>query len=121
MVLSKIDEILAWEAQHQNERDTKFVELGEVSVRGAGGAVLAARTTQVVSMNFWKGDFLNRGGKAYYLMSIHENLPPPVKKELKAVGWTKGLELAKLARKGGAALQKCNLVAQSPGNGDRRL
>ena len=27
-VLSKIDEILAWEQRRENERDTKFVELG---------------------------------------------------------------------------------------------
>ncbi len=32
-------------------------------------------------------------------MSIHENLPPEVRKELKEVGWAKGLELAKLAKK----------------------
>src|SRR5437763_6660118 len=37
--------------------------------------------------------------KAYYLMSIHEHLPPQVRRELKQVGWTKGLELAKLARR----------------------
>ena len=37
--------------------------------------------------------------KAYYLMSIHENLPPQVKKELKEVGWAKGIELVKLARR----------------------
>jgi hypothetical protein len=36
--------------------------------------------------------------KAYYLMSIHEQLPPEAKRELKQVGWTKGVELAKLAR-----------------------
>src|SRR5438094_3701906 len=36
--------------------------------------------------------------KAYYLMSIHEYLPPQVRKELKQVGWTKGRELAKLVR-----------------------
>ena len=34
-------------------------------------------------------------------MSIHEHLPPQVRKELKQVGWTKGLELAKLARRDG--------------------
>ena len=28
--------------------------------------------------------------KAYYLMSIHEHLPPQARKELKEVGWTKG-------------------------------
>jgi hypothetical protein len=37
--------------------------------------------------------------KAYYPMSIHEHLPPEVKLELKQVGWSKGLELAKLARR----------------------
>jgi len=31
-------------------------------------------------------------------MSIHEHLPPEVKRQLKVVGW-KGLELAKLARR----------------------
>src|SRR5437868_1795939 len=34
-------------------------------------------------------------------MSIHEHLPPQARKELKEVGWTKGLELAKLARRDG--------------------
>ena len=37
--------------------------------------------------------------KAYYLMSIHEHLPPQARKELKEVGWAKGIELAKLARR----------------------
>ena len=32
-------------------------------------------------------------------MSIHEHLPPDARKELKEVGWTKGLELAKIARR----------------------
>ena len=52
--------------------------------------------------------------KAYYLMSIHEHLPPQVRKELKQVGWTKGVELAKLARRQGQSFEKCNLAAQSP-------
>jgi len=34
-------------------------------------------------------------------MSIHEHLPPQARRELKEVGWTKGLELAKLARRDG--------------------
>jgi hypothetical protein len=37
--------------------------------------------------------------KAYYLMSIHEHLPPQARKQLKEVGWAKGLELAKLAKR----------------------
>jgi len=38
--------------------------------------------------------------KACYLISIHEHLPQ-VRKDLKEVGWTKRLELAKLARRDG--------------------
>jgi hypothetical protein len=34
-------------------------------------------------------------------MSIHEHLPTQARKELKEVGWTKGLELAKVARRDG--------------------
>ena len=37
--------------------------------------------------------------KAYYLMSIHEHLPAQARRELKEVGWSKGLELAKLAKR----------------------
>jgi hypothetical protein len=37
--------------------------------------------------------------QACYLMSIHENLPSQARKELKKVGWAKGIELAKLARR----------------------
>ena len=32
-------------------------------------------------------------------MSIHEHLPPQARRELNEVGWTKGLELAKIARR----------------------
>jgi hypothetical protein len=34
-------------------------------------------------------------------MSIHEHLPPQARKGLKEIGWTKGRELAKLARRDG--------------------
>ena len=37
--------------------------------------------------------------KAYYLMSIHKHLPPQARRELKGVGWTKELELAKVSRR----------------------
>ena len=32
---------------------------------------------------------------------IHEHLPPQARKQLKEVGWAKGIELAKLARRDG--------------------
>jgi hypothetical protein len=50
---------------------------------------------------FWARRFPESRRKAYYLMSIHEHLPPQARKELKEVGWTKGLELAEVARRDG--------------------
>jgi hypothetical protein len=37
--------------------------------------------------------------KAYYLMAIHEHLPPIRRRELEQIGWTKARELAKVARR----------------------
>jgi hypothetical protein len=99
-VLSRIDSILAWEAQHDNERDTRFVELGKCLCEVRAGQYW--RLEKLKSFDeFLARRFPESRRKAYYLMSIHEHLPPQVKRELKAVGWTKGVELAKLARKQG--------------------
>lgn len=97
-VLGKIDEILAWEKQREMERDTKFVELGRYLCEVRAGQYW--RVENLASFD----DFLDRRfpesrRKAYYLMSIHEHLPPQARKELKKVGWSKGIELAKLARR----------------------
>src|SRR5579864_2242305 len=97
-VLSKIDEILAWERRKEAEKDTRFVELGKYLCE-----VRASQYWRVEKLASFD-DFLARRfpesrRKAYYLMSIHEHLPPAAKRELKQVGWTKGLELAKLARR----------------------
>jgi len=99
-VLTKIDEILVWERRKDAERDTRFVELGRYLCE-----VRAGQYWRVENLNSFD-DFLEKRfpesrRKAYYLMSIHEHLPPQVRKELKEVGWTKGLELAKLARRDG--------------------
>ena len=99
-VLTKIDEILAWEQRNEAERDTKFVELGRYLVRSPSGAVLAAENLKSFD-EFLGRRFPESRRKAYYLMSIHEHLPPQARRELKQVGWTKGLELAKLARRDG--------------------
>jgi hypothetical protein len=96
-VLTKIDEILAWEQRKETERDTKFVELGRYLCE-----VRAGQYWRLENLNsfdeFLERRFPESRRKAYYLMSIHENLSPQVRKELKQVGWTKGRELAKLAR-----------------------
>jgi hypothetical protein len=52
-------------------------------------------------MNFLETRFPESRRKAYYLMSIHEHLPPQARRELNEVGWTKGVELVKVARRDG--------------------
>jgi hypothetical protein len=97
-VLTKIDEILAWEKQKEAERDTRFVELGRYLCEVRAGQYW--RVEDVKSFDeFLKRRFPESRRKAYYLMSIHEHLPPQARRELKEVGWTKGLELAKIARR----------------------
>ena len=98
LVLSKIDEILAWEANRGQERDVRFVDLGRY-------------LCEVRAEQYWRLDdlksfdeFLERKfpesrRKAYYLMAIHERLPRIAKPDLKMVGWSKALELAKVARR----------------------
>src|ERR1019366_3353799 len=94
-VLNKIDEILAWEERHENERDTRFVELGQHLCEVRAGQYWRLENLKSFD-EFLERRFPESRRKAYYLMSIHEHLPPQVRRELKQVGWTKGLELAKL-------------------------
>jgi hypothetical protein len=97
-VLTKIDEILAWEKQKEAERDTRFVELGRYLCEVRAGQYW--RVENVKSFDeFLERRFPESRRKAYYLMSIHEHLLPQARRELKEVGWTKGLELAKIARR----------------------
>ena len=96
-VLTKIDQILAWEQRYEAERDTRFVELGRYLCEVRAGQYW--RVEKLKSFDeFLQRRFPESRRKAYYLMSIHEHLPPQVRRELKEIGWTKGRELAKLAR-----------------------
>jgi hypothetical protein len=97
-VLSKIDEILAWERRKEAEKDTRFVELGRYLCEVRAGQYWRLENLKSFD-EFLERRFPESRRKAYYLMSIHEHLPPEAKRELKQVGWTKGLELAKLARR----------------------
>jgi hypothetical protein len=99
-VLTKIDEILAWEQRKDSERDTKFVELGRYLCEVRAGQYWRLESLKSFD-EFLERRFPESRRKAYYLMSIHEHLPPQARKELKEIGWTKGRELAKLARAGG--------------------
>jgi hypothetical protein len=97
-VLTKIDEILAWEQRKETERDTKFVELGRYLCEVRAGQYWRVEGLKSFE-EFLQRRFPESRRKAYYLMSIHENLPPQARKELEQLGWAKGIELAKVARR----------------------
>jgi hypothetical protein len=92
-VLTKIDEILAWDKQKETERDTRFVELGRYLCEVRAGQYWRLENVRSFD-DFLARRFPESRRKAYYLMSIHEHLPPQARRDLKEVGWTKGLELA---------------------------
>src|SRR5579872_812297 len=84
-VLSKIDEILAWERAMERERDSKFVELGRYLCEVRAGRYW--RVDNVRSFDeFLERKFPESRRKAYYLMAIHEHLPPIRKRELEQIG-----------------------------------
>jgi hypothetical protein len=97
-VLARIEEILLWEKTKEQEKDVRFVELGEY-------------LCEVRSKQFWKLErlssfdqylekhFPESRRKAYYLMAIHENLTRIPKPQLREVGWSKAVELVKIARR----------------------
>ena len=95
-VLAKIDQILDWERQTDRERDTRFVELGRYLCEVRAGQYW--RLEKLASFDdYLARRFPESRRKAYYLMSIHEQLPRQVRNELKQVGWSKAAELAKVA------------------------
>jgi hypothetical protein len=100
-VLGKIDEILSWEKTKEQEKDVRFVELGEYlcEVR----AKQYWRLEKLKSFDeFLEKRFAESRRKAYYLMTIHEHLTRVSKPQLREMGWTKARELVKVARKDGA-------------------
>jgi len=97
-VLAKIDQILEWEKDTERERDTRFVELGRYLCEVRAGQYW--RLERLKSFDEYLAcKFPDSRRKAYYLMSIHEELPKEARKELKQVGWSKAAELAKVARR----------------------
>jgi hypothetical protein len=97
-VLGRIDEILSWEKTKEQEKDVRFVELGEYlcEVR----AKQYWRLEKLKSFDeFLEKRFVDSRRKAYYLMAIHENLTRIPKHDLQQVGWSKATELVKVARK----------------------
>jgi hypothetical protein len=99
-VLGRIDEILSWERTTEQERDTRFVELGRYLCEVRSGQYW--RVDNLKSFDeFLEKKFPESRRKAYYLMAIHEQLPRQSHRDLRQVGWTKAAELAKVARRDG--------------------
>jgi len=99
-VLTKIDEILAWEKNTELERDSRFVELGQHLCEVRAGQYW--RLDNLRSFDeFLEKRFPESRRKAYYLMTIHEHLTRVPKSNLKEVGWSKAIELVKVARRDG--------------------
>jgi hypothetical protein len=100
LVLSKIDEILAWEKSSDQERDVRFVELGQYLCEVRAGQYW--RLDNLRSFDgYLEQKFPESRRKAYYLMAIHEHLPRIPKTDLNLMGWTKARELVKVARREG--------------------
>lgn len=99
-VLGRIDEILSWEKSKEQEKDVRFVELGEYLCE-----VRAKQYWRLERLNsfdeFLEKRFADSRRKAYYLMAIHEHLTRIPKQELQKVGWSKAIELVKVARRDG--------------------
>jgi len=97
-VLGKIDAILAWEQARERERDVRFVELGKYLCEVRGGRYWKVDNLKSFD-EFLERKFPQSRRKAYYLIMLHERLPQIRKAELEQVGWSKAVELAKVARR----------------------
>jgi hypothetical protein len=97
-VLGRIDEILTWDRGKGQESNAQFVELGEYL-----GEVRPKQFWRLGNVNsfdeFLAEWFPESRRKAYYLMAIHENLTRIPKHQLRNVGWSKAIELVKVARR----------------------
>jgi len=99
-VLQKIDEVLSWQRQTDTERDQRFVELGKHLCEVRAGQYW--RLENLSSFDeFLEKRFPESRRKAYYLMAIHEQLPKQIQCDVGRVGWSKAIELAKVARRDG--------------------
>lgn len=100
LVVSKIDEILAWEKTADQERATRYLDLGRYLCEVRSGQYWRVDNLRSFD-DFLAQKFPHSRRKAYYLMAIHEGLPRKIHRELQNLGWTKAVELAKIARKEG--------------------
>ena len=89
-VLTKIDEIMAWEQRKEAERDTRFVELGRYLCEVRAGQYW--RVEKLKSFDeFLERRFPESRRKAYYLMSIQRAPAAPGKERPEGSGLDEGV------------------------------
>src|SRR5262249_719508 len=76
-VIHQVDAILRWEQRNEKERDSRFVELGQHLCEIRAGQYWRAEQLRSFE-EFLAKRFPDSRRKAYYLMSIHENLEPKI-------------------------------------------
>jgi len=100
LVLDKIDEILAWEKNKDQEKDVRFVDLGQYLCEVRAGQYWRLENLKSFD-EFLEKRFPESRRKAYYLMAIHENLTKIPKQRLREIGWRKAAEMVRVARRDG--------------------
>ena len=100
LVMDKIDEILLWDKTKEQERDVRFVELGQHLCEVRAGQYWRLESLKSFD-EFLQRRFPASRRKAYYLMAIHENLTKIPKQQLREIGWRKAAEMVRVARRDG--------------------
>jgi hypothetical protein len=95
-VLARIDAILRWGQKTDEHKDQKFAELGKhlCEVRKQGYWRLGYKSFEV----YLEVKFPDSLWKAYYVMLTHDHMPRIPAPEIEDLGWSKAMELAKVAR-----------------------
>ena len=111
LVLERIDEILRWEQRMDQQKDQRFAELGKhlCEVRNQGYWRLGYKSFEA----YLEAKFPDSRRKAYYLMSIHDNLKQIPTEEIENLGWSKALELAKVARSEGRSFNSATWLQKA--------
>jgi hypothetical protein len=118
-VLAKIDEILSWEERVDQQKDQRFAELGKYlcEVRRQCYWRLGYKSFE----DFLEVKFPDSRRKAYYLMSIHDHLKMIPTAEIEGLGWSKALELAKVARSEGRHFDSATWLHRAKGSTKQEL
>jgi len=118
-VLARIDEILRWEQKVDQQKDQGFAELGKhlCEVRDHGYWRLGYKSFEA----FLETKFPDSRRKAYYLMSIHDHLRKIPTAEIEQLGWSKALELAKVARSEGRHFDSATWLHKAKGSTKQEL